>query len=506
MCEKQETDERHCIKTYIKERIRRGYCARIQSFISKSGRSLYNWTLRGPFVTIQIASVATVLTTSGDRSLSDFVNTEDSQNGDNEDSEIDNSEAEKSNKVLDNIDVDNWDVLGPHDSLPNDTEYGIVYGRYSSDNQEETGCVARVKSMLDKAEEMNVPLYEQPIVDVALSGKDSDREGLKRVVHLVQHPQINYFFVHDINRLARWNSFCIFLLDVFTRKFDIEIITDQGVLDLDRIEGLATTWVTSMSGEISNRNKAKNTLGGQIQKFEKGNYESWFKQYRVGYKPSEEKLVEVDESKVGIAKAIFRTFNGSDHHGPYADTCRKINSQYEPLLDEPLYPDYLKRMLTDPIYIGKPTVSGESIGDQGQELVQDKPELQIIDESLFESVNEKVEQTKKRYSDDSSPGEVLDLDYIMNEFGLLPVVESSPQVAIHCPECDEKMVRNGQYKLNGVDRKSPIYKCMSCASDPNKQGVFKTYPNSLEAYKIRLFNKVLKNIDKLGDALDLDRI
>jgi len=94
----------------------------------------------------------------------------------------------------------------------------------------------------------------------------------------------------------------------------------------------------------------------------------------------------------------------------------------------------------------------------------------------------------------------------MNEFGLLPVVESSPQVAIHCPECDEKMVRNGQYNLDSSDKKSVIYKCMSCTSDPNKQDTCKTYPNTSEAYNIRLFSKILDNIDKIGDALDLNDI
>lgn len=61
--------------------------------------------------------------------------------------------------------------------------------------------------MLDTAEEMQVPLYTDPVVDVAKSGKNGDRAGLEEIVRLIQHPHINYFFVHDVDRIARWNPF-----------------------------------------------------------------------------------------------------------------------------------------------------------------------------------------------------------------------------------------------------------------------------------------------------------
>ncbi|MFB6186121.1 MAG: hypothetical protein ABEI86_04540, partial [Halobacteriaceae archaeon] len=125
----------------------------------------------------------------------------------------------------------------------------------------------------------------------------------------------------------------------------------------------------------------------------------------------------------------------------------------------------LKRMLTDPLYIGKPTVEGESIGDDGQKKVLDRPELQLIDEELFKRVNEKIEGIEDRQSSNNKSGEVFDLDYIMHEFGLLPLVESSPHVAIHCRECGSEMVRDGTRVMDDTDQRVPIYTCMNCLND-----------------------------------------
>ncbi|MFB6186122.1 MAG: recombinase family protein, partial [Halobacteriaceae archaeon] len=154
------------------------------------------------------------------------------------------------------------------------------------------------------------------------------------LVRLVQHPQVKYVFVHDVDRLARWNSFCLFLIEVFSRKSDVTVVTDEGILDQDSLEGLATTWVQSMAGEIENRNKAKRTLGGLIEKFEQGNYETWYKNYKIGYEESEDKLVEIDEEEVEVAKAIFRTFDEAGDFGPYSETREKINAQFGDVLEE----------------------------------------------------------------------------------------------------------------------------------------------------------------------------
>lgn len=517
--------ERYWAKIEINERMRSGYPPRIGNNIYALGqRLLYTRTANG-FLAVQIASAAMALTTYKERTFADFLDeAEESEN--HLGNFLPDSEENpwKSNEVLKQINRENWEITQPHESVPDDGVYGVMYGRYSSDNQDETGCISRIKSMLDTAEEMEVPLYTDPVVDVASSGKKGEQDGLEEIVRLVQHPQVQYLFVHSVDRIARWNSFCLFLVEVFTRDFDVTVVTDEGELDLDQLEGLATTWVTSMAGEIENRQKAKHTLGGQIEQFTKGNYESWFNKIPIGYTDSDEKLLEKDGTEVEIVKAMFRLFANAADHKPYEETSDKINSQYSQVLDEELKYDWLKKMLQNPVYIGKPTVSGESIGDDGQEATLDRPELQIIDRDLFEQVNQKIERIENQQSQSQTPGEEHSLEYIMFEFGLLPLVESSPDVAVVCPECDSKMVRDGTQSLDNIEKRVPIYKCMECA--PGEQcedcddlpdgevcedcedqtGTYKTYPNSLELYKIKLFDKVLNNLDKIANTFELTDI
>lgn len=499
-------DQLDCPITKIKDRIREGYPPRIGRFIYALAQRLLQSSVASAFLAVHLAPATMMLTSYRTQTFADIFDEVEEPNDEPELDVQTDDEPWTSNKVLDQIDLQQWDITQPHEGEFDSTEYGVIYGRYSSDNQDETGCISRVKTMLDLAEDMEVPLYTNPIVDVALTGTNTERGGLEEIVRLVQHPQVNYFFVHDVDRLARWNSFCLFLIEVFTRNFDITVVTDEGVLDLDSLEGLATTWVQSMAGEIENRNKAKRTLGGQIEQFSKGNYESWFKRYKIGYKPSEEKLLEKDEKEVEIAKAMFRTFDQAGEYGPYAETRDKINAQYGEILDEKLKHDPLKQMLTDPLYIGKPTVAGKSIGDDGQKRVLERPELQIIDEDLFDSVNGKIDRIEDRQSSSKQPGEVLELEYIIHEFGLLPLIESSDDVVMHCHKCDAKMVRDGTDTVEDPEQRVIIFKCPECEDHPDRSGTYKTFPNSLEFYKIRLFSKILDNLDQISKVIDLEDV
>lgn len=426
------------------------------------------------------------------------------------------------NEVLQQIDLEDWEVTPPHDELPPDTEFGIVCDRYSSDAQNDTGCVARVKTMLNIAEEEGVKLYTNPIVEIAESGKSIRREGLKEIVQLLQHPQVKYLFVHDVDRIARWNAFCIFLTELVTREFDIEIYTSQGELDLTRLKGLATTWVESMAGEIDNRKKARRTLDGQIENFEDGSDGIWYRGKWIGYASSDSNLKQIEDKEVEVAKEMFKMFDQAPEDRPYKATLEHLHSEHKDILedaladsddsdeDEYLLKQYrLKTMLADPIYIGKPIAKGESIGDQGQQAQLDKPNLQIINEDLFQRVNDKLERVEKQYSDTSSPGEIMDLDYLLHEFGLLPVGESSEQVAVFCPDCEIPMDRNKTSSLEDEQRRVPVYVCPECKREAEENdndekdisGNYKTFPNSYEIYKIRLFDRVMENLPEVAKFL-----
>lgn len=517
MRENHTTDERHCTKTKIIDRIRAGYPPQIRSGIYLLAKRLLQECCSPALAAAIVASQGSLLANSKQNTFADIFEEVEELEEDNTSDFPDGNfggEGETDNKVLSQINLNDWEIVPPHEDLPTDTEFGILYDRYSSDNQKETGCIARVKSMLSKAAERNIPLYENPIVDVAETGKDTDREGIEKVVRLLQHPQVKYLFVHDVNRLGRRNSFCIFMVDLFSREFDIEVVTIDGILDHSHLQGLATTWVKSMAGEIENRNKATNTLAGQIENFEKGNYDTFYQNIKIGYEESDDDLLAINEEEIEVARRTFEIFAKADDNNAYKETMETIDSNYGEVLDggedkddgKKLTRYRLKAMLTDPLYIGKPTVEGESIGDQGQQSTLDKPNLQIIDEDLFDRVNEKVDRIEEKYSTTTSPGDVMDLEYLLHEYGLIPMAQSSPRVAVICPECNSEMVRNNKSTLNETDRLAPVYKCLECAANENNDNQYKTFPNNKELYQIRLFDEILDNLEDLAQCLDLNAI
>ncbi|MFP8957644.1 recombinase family protein [Natrialbaceae archaeon A-CW3] len=513
-------DQLDCPHTEIKDRICEGYLSNIRSFIYSLGQDICPQSLWAIWHSAKFVSGATMCSSNATTLDKYFdglpeAETEQKQGQDTLKTETEGlaellDDSEDSHKVLDEIDLNEWEIACGYEDAPADAKFGLIYDRYSSDNQNETGCVSRVKSMLDEAAEREVYLYSDPIVDTAETGKNVDRKGLERMVQLMQHPQIEYLFLFEVARLSRWNSFSIFLVDVLTRKLDVTVVTSDGPLDLDRLEGLAMTWVSGMSSEITNRNKARNTLGGQIETFKDGNYTSWFRTIPIGYEDSNDELLEVDSDEIELVNAIFRTFKHAEFYRAYAVTRRIINEHYEHVLDEPLSRSQLRRMIRDPIYIGTPTVEGESIGDQGQKAVVEEPNLKIIDEKLFGEVNEKADRIQEKYTGPSKAGEVMDLDYLLSEFGILPVMESSTRVQVPCPSCNSQMVRDRPYELANDERMAVTYRCLICeeekGADEEKTGCHKTFPNSHELYKIKLFDYILENINEVAQHIDLDEI
>lgn len=95
-------------------------------------------------------------------------------------------------------------------------------------------------------------------------------------------------------------------------------------------------------------------------------------------------------------------------------------------------------------------------GEEGT-IVEDES-LQIIYEETFEQAQEKVQRIHDRYASDSDDAD--DVDDLVTKFGARTVVESSPDVRLHCPECSGEMKKNGQREL--TTRRVQNYKCVEC--------------------------------------------
>jgi hypothetical protein len=91
------------------------------------------------------------------------------------------------------------------------------------------------------------------------------------------------------------------------------------------------------------------------------------------------------------------------------------------------------------------------------------------DEGKYAQVQEKTEQIAQKNSTDVAE----DIDDFVEDFGMLSVFESTPDLKLHCSECDSIMDKNGQADLRG---KKSVQRYQCTNDDCRKEHKF---PNDL---------------------------
>ena len=72
----------------------------------------------------------------------------------------------------------------------------------------------------------------------------------------------------------------------------------------------------------------------------------------------------------------------------YGLVCRTVNNLFCSFLKKPLKRDQVKRILRNPLYMGKPKLSGAVIAEMFPEAVVDDPSLRYVTEDVFAKAQE----------------------------------------------------------------------------------------------------------------------
>jgi hypothetical protein len=127
------------------------------------------------------------------------------------------------------------------------------------------------------------------------------------------------------------------------------------------------------------------------------------------------------------------------------------NKKYKKLLNKPLTIAQVKRILRDPVYIGKPRY--------GEEIV-DSSELRFIDADTFSRTQKIMKRIKKRSSGDKNK-KIVAIESIIDRFGIC-YAEKRFKIGVLCPVCGKVMVKNGMRQI----RRSGVwvynYLCQAC--------------------------------------------
>lgn len=374
------------------------------------------------------------------------------------------TESQSSDDSSETADVD--DESSSHPSTR-----AAIYARVSSPEQVKNGnsLKEQVRNLRAIATERDLSLVTEPIKDGGETGTDFDRPGIQEVARLASQGEIDCVLVDDVDRIGRHPAETIFYFYELREECGVTVITaESGELDVNTFQGLVEVMMKSLSAQLANQNRARRAHASSIQKFEEKNWSVFFNEAPLGYEHTSEDWLKINPDEVVTVRNIFETFLRLDLNGAYRATAKQVDG-----VPDSMQSYQMKRILRDRIYVGEATVNSEKEGADGtipKVGVKDES-LKIIDSDVFERTQEKITRVSNRYSKgDSAPDDVEDL---VEEFGTLIVSESSPVVNLGCPECDSKLVKNGQRKLN--ERRVHNYLCTN-----TECGLQRKFPTTAE--------------------------
>jgi|GEM_PF-1964271 len=340
-------------------------------------------------------------------------------------------------------------------------EPGVIYARVSSYGQKANGrsLEDQVQTLRSVANQFDIDLVYDAIEDGAETGTDFDRPGIRKVWQLAKDGDISYVLVDDVDRIGRHAPECIFYIWELREEFDVRVVTTKsGELDMKELSGLIETMIKTLSAHMANENRARRAKKAQKERFQQKNWSAFFVNIPLGYQPTDDDWLEVNQSERSVVQQTFDFFLETNIDGAYEATLNAVG-----LNEYGVGRRRLKKMLRNPIYIGEPTVGTQSddrLHERRKGISVEDQDLQIISKRKFERVQERMDRIYEWNSTGSSGAD--DVYDFIKEFGFHGVVQASACVQIRCPGCGGEVVKNGQRKTFGRDVHN--YRCKKCGT------------------------------------------
>jgi len=326
-----------------------------------------------------------------------------------------------------------------------------VYLRVSSKRQAKEGM--SIEAQRDAACKMKLKFDPSRIhwfVDAgksAKSAKDFDKLKISEILKLKEEKKIDELWAFDISRIGRE---CRKLLYLFLEFCDDGIIrTPDKTHTLEDLGSIITFIVDAHSAEKANKDRTVAAMASKAQFFK---CHRWNKPLPFGYKKSiseqdseykKPTWLMKDPEKSVIVKDIFSLFLQEQN---LMKVTQSINAKY--VNTAPALSKYqVKRVLTDPIAIGKPSHVGVTVVDSA---------LAIVDVSVFSKCGEIIEALGRK----KRPRWSRIIKSMATEKPLLLLTLLSEKVDLQCKTCGGKVVWNGSIH-DGEMEQERLY-CKKC--------------------------------------------
>jgi len=316
----------------------------------------------------------------------------------------------------------------------------------------------------------------------AKSGTSLSGRKLSAIQRLAELGLIKKLLIGAIDRLGRES--CVLLSFIITmRGLGVITVTPNEELDVKRCEDLIIAAVKLIKAEEENKDRIRAALRSKIYNFKQ---KKWNMRIPFGYRLTNDGWIEKIPEYSHVIKDLFEYFKRVKNYGK---TANYINIKYGKLIHRKLNGESVKRLLCNPVYIGRPTCGGKKTRRFFNDIEVEDPNLAFIDNEIFEEVREIIAKKQEKYERKEKP--VKQLVEALGE----DVFEIFDGLAFLCPRCGSPMTKNGQ-----------TYKCPKC----NKQ---RRILKKSEAVKIaewilnrekviRAFQEILEKADNVNDIIE----
>lgn len=255
---------------------------------------------------------------------------------------------------------------------------GVIYARYSSDRQNEQSIAGQVDVCTKWAKDNDISVMHI-YHDEALSGKTDKRPDFQRMIKDAKSGKFDYIIVYKLDRFAR-NRYDSAIYKAQLKKYNVRILSAMENI-ADGPEGIILESVLEGMAEYYSANLAQNVLRGLHQRAELGKHLGG--RPPLGYKIDDDKNYIIDEKSAPIVKKIFEMYADGETLKDIA-ACLN-NAGYKTSIGKNFAFGSFYTILRNKKYIG-------TYENMGMDIPNAVP--QIIDEALFNKVQEKLERNR----------------------------------------------------------------------------------------------------------------
>lgn len=337
-----------------------------------------------------------------------------------------------------------------------------LYIRVSTPHQEKEGysIEAQKEKLAAYATAKDYEVYKT-YIDGGFSGAKVDRPALKEMIEDIEDERLDVVIVYKLDRLSRSQKNTMYLIEDVFLKNNVDFISLQESFDTTTSFGRAMIGILAVFAQLERDNIKERTMLGRVERAKKGLYRGG-NNTPVGYVYNNGELVR-DENTAEIIETIFNDYVYS--RKSMYEIFKDCHTRFGQILYNP---NFVKRVLTNDVYIGKNTFAGITYEGKHEPLVS---------EDTFQAAQERISNQDDRYSS--------------------PKTNRSALLArkLYCGYCGASIVKLNHYKNNKA-----VYAYYTCNShrkslpsgikDPNCP-----QKNRRTEYIDEAVIKELKNID-----------